>query len=190
MGATEKAAECYTNIRQTFMSPKYPLRGYLQQLTYDNYHMLVITIGQDNKVCRCITYQPTPPEEPCTLRKICTKFVSNPISADGMNWDEPLDNLPHAVSYKDDDELLLGLIQTEEEIIGIQIKNSNNEYTVNIQFMIPILLESLTGSDLSSIKIVSKQMIGFPSNDYKLNHALTGIGSASAKNPCVCCTKE
>eukprot|EP00985_Skeletonema_marinoi_P034064 scaffold42936_cov6096-Skeletonema_marinoi.AAC.1 len=45
LAATENAAETYVNLRETFMSSKYPLRGYLQQLTYDYYHMLVIRIG-------------------------------------------------------------------------------------------------------------------------------------------------
>mmetsp|Transcript_4914 Transcript_4914/g.6192 ORF Transcript_4914/g.6192 Transcript_4914/m.6192 type:complete len:540 (+) Transcript_4914:904-2523(+) len=66
LAATENAAETYVNLRETFMSSKYPLRGYLQQLTYDYYHMLVIRIGM--KVCRCITYQPTPSQEQCTER--------------------------------------------------------------------------------------------------------------------------
>jgi len=71
--------------------------------------------------------------------------------------------------------------------VGVQMKNSNNLQEVNIQFMLPIPRQSLTDADLEAIKIDSKQIIGFPSNDYKLNHALSGINSASAKNSCVCC---
>eukprot|EP00985_Skeletonema_marinoi_P019081 scaffold10827_cov73-Skeletonema_marinoi.AAC.1 len=89
--------------------------------------------------------------------------------------------------YYENDVLKLRLIQTAEEIVGVQMKNSNNLQEVNIQFMLPIPRQSLTDADLEAIKIDSKQIIGFPSNDYKLNHALSGINSASAKNSCVCC---
>ena len=191
VAATEDAAECYTNIMQTFMSSRYPLKAYLQELTYDNYHMLVLTIGEGIKACRCITIQPTPSLEPCTIRQIRINLVTDPVSSDSVDWDEPHDNLPHTVFYCEGDELRICLIQTTEEISGIQIKNSNNEHTtMNIQFMIPILLESLNDADLREMKIVCQQIIGFPSNDYKLNLALTGINSASAKNPCVCCLAE
>jgi hypothetical protein len=170
------ACEDYDNLKQTVYNHDYPTQPFLQGLLDDRYHM--ITINITGRQCQSFMFMPTPSiEEACDNRPFHVQLLQfdSIVESEGLFADldasaggPPEVNIPldvqnlfvRFVKSKGDDSVAVGF----QLLIGHDVIHTQ-------QFRTPMLLVDVQHSDIST---TITQVVGFPANDGKQQHFISG----------------
>ena len=184
------ACEDYDNLKQTVYNHDYPTQPFLQGLLDDRYHM--ITINITGRQCQSFMFMPTPSiEEACNNRPFHVQLLQfdSIVESEGLFADldasaggPPEINIPldvqnlfvRFVKSKGDDSVAVGF----QLLIGHDVIHTQ-------QFRTPMLLVDVQHSDIST---TITQVVGFPANDGKQQHIISGNIHCAGICLCTSCT--